>query len=394
MKQSVSERMRAAWRLFKDYSPEPPPEDKELTRFKWLMFRFEARLQSAVGAVHSPTEIDDAELVQRIIDAYRISHRLGAEDPGSGWSNHFSGLKASVHETLLAGRHQSVTDLLRNPDKSYLFYGFEDISLPHPLPTPDAKPAPPNAALEYYSQYFMYDCLVRFAEAVAAKPMDYPAEMPERHPPLLAVDDLVDRIERRVGPLQFPTFYPGEGGLKCSRGIIGYRALQALLQAHLVKSLLPQGASRSVVEIGAGLGRTAYFAQQLTRTTYTIVDLPLTGAAQAYFLGRSLGPDRISLLGESHAADVRIVPPSTFFESSQTYDLSLNVDSFTEMTPELTMRYMTALSDRSPALLSINHEFNSFSMRDIYDRHPEWKVERTPYWLRQGYAQEVIRFRP
>lgn len=53
-----------------------------------------------------------------------------------------------------------------------------------------------------------------------------------------------------------------------------------------------------------------------------IVDLPLTGAAAAYFLGRALGPDAIALFGEDvpdASGRIKIVPPAAFLSSVDRY---------------------------------------------------------------------------
>ncbi len=53
------------------------------------------------------------------------------------------------------------------------------------------------------------------------------------------------------------------------------------------------------LEIGGGLGHTAYYAWRSSVTHYSTVDLPMTAVAQAGFLGRALGCDAISLFGEN-----------------------------------------------------------------------------------------------
>ncbi len=60
-----------------------------------------------------------------------------------------------------------------------------------------------------------------------------------------------------------------------------------------------------VLEIGAGLGRTAYYAWRAGIRHYTIVDVPLTAVAQADFLGRTLGPEALTLAGEDAGGPVR-----------------------------------------------------------------------------------------
>ena len=63
------------------------------------------------------------------------------------------------------------------------------------------------------------------------------------------------------------------------------------------------------MEIGAGMGRTAYYMCKFGLSDYTIVDLPMSNVAQAAFLSRVMGEDQISLAGEDRSANVRILPP-------------------------------------------------------------------------------------
>src|SRR5207237_2562341 len=127
------------------------------------------------------------------------------------------------------------------------------------------------------------------------------------------------------------TPFKDERGIESSRGVISYRAVEALYQAWRVAELLEaDNGSGRVVEIGAGLGRNAYYARTFGIHDYTLVDLPLTGISQAYFLGRTLGPHAILLHGEN-APDARsrikILPPHAFLNDDDRYDLALNVDS-------------------------------------------------------------------
>ena len=143
-----------------------------------------------------------------------------------------------------------------------------------------------------------------FAEAVGVLRVFYPETTPgyhyERYGEPGNADHILDEIEERSPrPIRFPNPYPGERGLlTATRGVASFRAIQALYQAWRLRELSRGQNDFRVLEIGAGLGRTAYFAQALGMSDYTIIDIPLTNAAQGYFLGRTLGPDNIVLFGE------------------------------------------------------------------------------------------------
>ena len=147
------------------------------------------------------------------------------------------------------------------------------------------------------------------------------------------VEPLLERIDGAIGsPLQFPNLFPGEVGLATPRGVASYRAVQAIFQAWRISELVDGHPGARVLEIGAGLGRTAYYATQFGVSDYTIIDIPISNVAQTAFLGRALGTDAISLFGEDRSG-VRILPPPVFLEGDDRYDLVVNVDSLTELDP-------------------------------------------------------------
>ena len=163
-----------------------------------------------------------------------------------------------------------------------------------------------------------------------------------------------------------------------------------LQELELAMGLMPR--SGRVLEIGAGLGRTAFFAHQFGVPEYTIVDLPMTGSAQGYFLGRTLGADNVSLGGENSTGSVHILPSTDLEALEGRFDLIANIDSFTEMDRETATNYWKFAKAQTNLLYSINHEANHFTVRDIYTEQGDLDVVRTPYWLRKGYVEEIVRF--
>ena len=144
-----------------------------------------------------------------------------------------------------------------------------------------------------------------------------------------------------------------------------------------------------IMEIGAGLGRTAFYVRQFGIRDITIIDLPLSAVAQAYFLGRTLGPDAMSLFGEhrsrhSYPAADRV---------SRRYGPIRSCDQRRRL-PRCHLRqhgeYCQAIKSRADAFLSINHEANSFTVGEITASAGMWAANRAPYWLRRGYVEEVF----
>ncbi|OWK18514.1 hypothetical protein AJ88_06140 [Mesorhizobium amorphae CCBAU 01583] len=70
------------------------------------------------------------------------------------------------------------------------------------------------------------------------------------------------------GELSFPNPFPNEFGIVSKRGVASYRAINSLYQAILLKRYAAGMPSPSVLDIGGGLGRTAYYARKFAlRTT-------------------------------------------------------------------------------------------------------------------------------
>jgi hypothetical protein len=144
-----------------------------------------------------------------------------------------------------------------------------------------------------------------------------------------------------------------------------------------------------IVEVGAGLGRTAFYAATFGLHNYTIVDLPLSSVAQGYFLGRTLGPDAVCLYKERRSG-IAILPPSAFLNSDDRYDLALNADSLTELDLDTASAYCETFRDRTDVLLSINTEANPFTVHKVYAAIARPAVSRAPYWMREGYVEEIF----
>ena len=299
----------------------------------------------ATSGVTGPSTADDASLVARIIAAYRAASATTLGDQGPVW---LSSIKYSIHDALMSREAETVVaPMLRDPGSNMLFYGFDNLS----SGTMDA-----NSIWDNTHHVRVYDDLLRLGEAVGIQRLEYP-EGPEQRPapdPEVILRDL----DAAFGfTIHFPNPYPNEVGLKTSRGVASYRAVQALYQAYRVAELVRDRPNARVLEIGGGLGRTAFYAHQFGLRDYTLIDLPMTNVAQAYFLGRVLGPDAICLFGEDRPG-IRIQPPAAFLDAADRYDLVVNVDALPEMAADTATAYCQAIKARADMFLSINHEYN------------------------------------
>lgn len=168
--------------------------------------------------------------------------------------------------------------------------------------------------------------------------------------------------------------------------------LHGAYYAHRAHQLVAHRTKPQVLEIGAGLGYSAHYAHQMGLRDYTIMDLPMTNVAQAYFLGRMLGPDRVVLEGESQTrADTIKIRTPPLLASPHSFDLVINADSLTEVGATLAFEYVRRIFDMSEMLLSINHEANQYCVAQLFDGSDDVEIERFPFWLRNGYVEEIVR---
>jgi hypothetical protein len=343
----------------------------------WWRHRSGKRTAGTSG-VTSASTADDALLIARIIAAYRAANATALDDQGPAW---LPSIKYSIHDALVSSEAETVIPpMMRDPGSNMLFYGFDNLS----SGTMDI-----NSIWDNIHHIRVYDDLLRLGEAVGVQRLEYP-EGPEQGP---APDPevILRELDTAFGfTVHFPNPYRHEVGLKTSRGVASYRAVQGLYQAYRVAELVRDRPRARVAEIGGGLGRTAFYAQQFGLHDYTLIDLPMTNVAQAYFLGRVLGPDAISLFGEDRPG-IRIQPPAAFLDAADRYDLVVNVDALPEMATGTATAYCQVIKARADIFLSINHEYNALTVRELCAGLSMRAESRMPYWLRRGYVDEVFR---
>jgi SAM-dependent methyltransferase len=338
---------------------------------------------AAVTSNSAMTQEDDHALIERIATAYRYASTRFAGHGTSFWAD-FNRDCQSLHDALMRDDVAVAGSILRDPHNApiHLLRGFYDL-------TRTVRNAEAGGDFECRRQQenMIAGLLVALAEAVGAVRYANP-EAAGKHDQ--SIEDTLAALDERLGfRIDFPNPYPGEIGLVTSRGIANERSAHAIYQAWLVSEL---GGPR-VLEIGAGLGLVAYYARQLG-LTYTIVDLPLSNAAQADFLGRALGPEKIALSGEQYYVRTDrtgIFGPEWFLSSTEHFDVILNADSLPEMDTDQAVKYVDKICANCDVFLSINHEAGAFRVSELLAL-PGCPFERHRYWLRDGYVEEVARF--
>jgi hypothetical protein len=280
---------------------------------------------------------------------------------------------AEIHTALMANDDRAER-ILRDPGQSYLYYGMDGLFRGEVNASPqEAEGAGGTGDLDKLANALDDGCRA--------------LDLTDR-------EQLLSLIDRSLSiRVEFPNPFPGERGVLTSRGRAGYRAVQAIYQAWRLRQLTMVYGQR-VLEIGAGMGRTVYYAHKLGLFDYTIVDLPSTLVGSANFLAATIGENAIWLMGDPidhQPRRIRLLTPPVFYLNSDSFDVVINVDSMTEMRREDAERYLFEVIRRSKSFLSINHEQNSFSVSELPSTVcPLIFPSRKDYPMRKGYFEELF----
>ena len=329
------------------------------------------------------------EEVRRIIRAYKFSFPQFDAMEVSLWNGVIFPKHAAFHRYVMAEDIDKVRGILADPARSDICYGF------YGLPSSELSEGQDDWVSHGAA---CMDRLLGLAVALGVRKYWHPEHVRALDPVTETPDAVVAAIQEKIGSaIDFPAIHDCCIGLATAHGVVNQAAVHAIYIAHRMANECSDRKRASVVEIGAGLGQAAYYARRFGLGRYTIVDIPVTAACQAYYLMSTLGSEGIALAGETQrqkSAAVRILSPNEFFALNEIFDVAVNVDSITEMHTDSAQRYLAHLQERASVLISINHEANDFSFIDLcrgaYAREP---VMRAPYWLRRGYVEEHIRFR-
>lgn len=354
--------------------------------YAWIHHRFHDFLNSTPAISEGVDMKFDKELISRLLIAYK---RQAGQNYGEGsmWLGFFSAKQKEIHEIFLGEDLKKAFEILSNPKDNNLLYGLDELCLnclAGNIEHANAK-ATEN-----------FDNLIRLAEAIGATRL----ENPESKSSWLGYRksspaDLLKQIDLKSNTrLDFPNLYNGRVGLKTPRGLVDYRSLPSIYVALKLREYANflSKTNFNVCEIGAGLGRTAYYANKLGIQDYTLVDVPMGAISQGYYLSKLLGLEAVVFPGEPrrNSAQIQIMHPEEYLLQSRRFDFTVNVDSITEFGETLAIRYLNKIVETSDIFLSINHEANNFTVNKLVgDNTP---ALRFPFWMRRGYVEEIFKF--
>lgn len=329
--------------------------------------------------------------VKRLVTAYRLAVSEPKNLGNSAWLMFFYQKHKVTHEVFLMGELESAAAILQNPGSTDMFYGFDNFChefIPSIL-----------AGIDDYADRVLLR-LIWLLEAMGSLRLYNPEGSPPYREIPETIDDILKLIDKKFEkPITFPNPFSGEYGLLTLRGIITPRDTQAIYQAWRMKQLVKDIANPRVLEIGAGLGRTAYYARQLGILDYTIVDIPFTSLSSGHFLIQTLGPENVLLFGEENSTSdinqsAKVFPPTYFLEGEHSFDLILNADSLTEMDPAEARYYLNKIGTSTKIFLSINHELNPCTVQELIEEDTHIRsIDRKPYWMRAGYVEELVHYK-
>ena len=294
----------------------------------------------------------------------------------------------SKYLDILLNNNEGALKILNNPGSTDLFMGFDSNCI--------SLKKKPRHIDKYENNLLVIDKLLLFAEFLKIKRADNPERYKIINKSKINLNDLINKIEEKIGiNLDFKNPFPGEQGIEMNNGILSNREIQAVYQAYRIKDLCKQFKDPVVVEIGGGLGRTAYYCRKFNITNYTLVDIPISSLCQGNYLGRMIGEENILLNSEfkyfNNQNKCKIISPKTYFSNNINFDLAFNADSLTEIDINTQKQYINSFLSKSKIFYSINHEDNLLTVNSHFNNNYK-SYSRNLYWLRRGYLEEIFSF--
>ena len=342
-----------------------------------------------------PVVATDVALCRRLIDAFARSAGDAPEQDGMWGHAVFRERQAALVAALRRGDDEQLAELLASMFRSDFVVGMAAGSLV------SERQLSPIARLSWLGTL---NKLVSLAESVGVARVEYPKQGAVGGAFADGVEALAARVEERMGvSIDFPAVgaaYGVDGGGRLITPdspdqLYAASRLREVMATQLGRS---EGA-RTIVEIGGGYGGMAYWLLRMVDPArYVIVDLPIVGVLQGYFLSKALGDSAVGLFGETSAAKVLITPAHRLASVATPFDVLVNKDSMPEMPAQVMLDYLQwARSGCVGLLYSYNQEaavpFDGVAQNVVPEAIERVggfrRVRREASWMRRGYVEEV-----
>ena len=325
------------------------------------------------------------QFYKNILDIFNHSDEINQD---SSWLKIFNKFHKNIIEIIQKDKSK-IEDILDNPSKYNLFYGFDSNC--------EFNKKNPRYIDYFENDKLLIDKILNFGEFLGILRHNNP----EQYRIIFkktSLDVLISEIEKKINiELKFKNVFPGEKGVKTQKGIISSREIQALYQAYQIKEISKKNNYKRILEIGGGLGRTAYYCYRFGIKDFTIADLLIPRVCQLNYLSRVLNEENI--LNESQIQNkenlenkIKVVSPKFLFNNRTKYDLVFNSDSFTEIDTLSQIKYVDFIRENTKYFYSINHESNKNKVGDLFSKIKTKEFNKNLYWLRRGYVEEHFKF--
>lgn len=341
----------------------------------------------------------DRDSCQQLLADYHSRKVAGVLPDDSAWTIHAAQSQKELFDTLEANDADALCALLNRIHTTHALTGYDQhVGITNTLIG--------EALHRNTMAKEIYVALVRLASALGVI-RNFNPEQTENFDYL--TEDHTDQIVQAVlDAMQirsdFPRTAPGAFGLQTQRGILTLRHVFGLGYLREIRTTLQHAPRRysRVVEIGGGIGRTAFHAARDFDLNYHVIDLPMVSVTAHALLMANDVPSQLwqGTAGEApgtvclHNA-FNPPPPEDFADA-----LFVNFDSFVEMGRDTQSAYLDMIRDAGGDLLSINHEaariMGRVKQRQNWDiaRFVDWGYDASPrsvFWERDGYLVQTFR---
>ena len=357
---------------------------RQIFNLKYQLFRKHnfLNIKNKIVISKKKTKIKDFKIDQ----IYKLINQKDKIHKDSMWF----GISNNYHNNFLNFIEKDKKKLehaLNNPHEYNILYGFDD----------NCKILHENSGFNFIFRYSIpiVDKLISFSEFLGILKLENPENNKQQYKNI-DIEKLITEIEKKINiRLKFNNPFPGEKGIITSRGILQVREIQAIYQAFKIREMLKNRKykKKNILEIGGGMGRTAYYCYRFGIKNYTLVDLLIPRICQINYLSRIIREKKIILnpkKSDFKKKNIKIISPEFLFTNTLKFDLVFNSDSFTEIDLINQNKYKKYISKNSKLFYSINHENNNMRVRDFFKKINSLNYSRNLYWLRKGYVEEIF----